>query len=43
MGAKKKQAVFYIYEFKTLKNGVWTAKKPDKIGLFAGYIFFVPS
>lgn len=38
----KGKSRFYIYEFETLKNGVWAAKKPDKIGLFAGYIFFVP-
>ena len=33
---------FFIYDFETSKNGLWAAKKPDKIGLFAGYIFFVP-
>ena len=40
--SSKGKSRFYIYEFETLKNGVWAAKKPDKIGLFAGYIFFVP-
>ena len=40
--SSKGKSRFFIYEFETLKNGVWAAKKPDKIGLFAGYIFFVP-
>ena len=41
--SSKGKSRFYIYDFETLKNGFWIAKKPDKIGLFAGYIFFVPS
>jgi len=32
----------FIYDFETSKNGLWATKKPDKIGLSAGYIFFVP-
>ena len=40
--SSKGKSRFCIYEFETLKNGVWVAKKPDKLGLFAGYIFFVP-
>ena len=41
--SSKGKSRFYIYDFDAPKNGFWAAKKPDKIGLFAGYIFFVPS
>ena len=41
--SSKGKSHFFIYDFETLKNGFGIAKKPDKIGLFAGYIFFVPS
>ena len=40
--SSKEKSRFYIYDFDAPKNGLWAAKKPDKIGLFAGYIFFVP-
>jgi hypothetical protein len=38
----KGKSRFFIYEYGTSQNGFWIAKRPDKIGLFAGYIFFVP-
>ena len=41
--SSKGKSRFYIYDFEAPKNGLWAAKKPNKIGLFAGYIFFVPS
>jgi hypothetical protein len=41
--SSKGKSRFFIYDFETSKNGSWVAKKPDKIGLSAGYIFFVPS
>ena len=40
--SSKGKSRFFIYDFETSKNGLWAAKKPDKIGLSAGYIFFVP-
>lgn len=41
--SSKGKSRFFIYDFETLKNGSWVARKPDFIGLSAGYIFFVPS
>ena len=33
---------FYIYEFETLKNGVWAAKSPIKSGFLPGTSFSYP-
>ncbi len=41
--SSKGKSRFYIYDFDAPKNSFQAARKPDKIGLFAGYIFFVPS
>lgn len=38
--AKQKQP-FYIYEYASPNPGIWTAKNPDKIGVFAEHIFFM--
>ena len=38
--AKQKRA-FYIYEYASPNPGVWAAKNPDKIGVYAEHIFFM--
>ena len=40
LSAKQKRA-FYIYEYASPNPGVWAAKNPDKIGVFAEHIFFM--
>ena len=41
--SSKGKGRFYIYESEFRKTAFGQQKKPDRIGLFAGYIFFVPS
>ena len=40
LSAKQKQP-FYIYEYASPNPGVWAAKNPDKIGVYAEHIFFM--
>ena len=40
LSAKQKQP-FYIYEYASWNPGVWVAKNPDKIGVYAEHIFFM--
>ena len=32
---------FYIFKYASRKPGIWAAKNPDKIGVFAEHIFFM--
>lgn len=32
---------FYIFKYASRNPGIWAAKKPDKIGVFAEHIFFM--
>jgi len=40
LSAKQKHP-FYIYEYASPNPGVWAAKNPDKIGVYAEHIFFM--
>lgn len=37
----KQKWLRYIYEYASSNPGIWVAKNPDKIGVFAEHIFFM--
>ena len=37
----KQKWPFYIYEYASQNPGIWAAKNPDKIGVYAEHIFFM--
>ena len=39
--ALKWKTAVYIFKYASRNPGIWEAKNPDKIGLFAGNIYFV--